>query len=177
MKDNNQQNNVLDAWQTNNRVTAFFFENLPDELWSKKIPGAPRRTIRMIAGHIHNTRCMWIKMVGKQYAVKTPRNVDRRNVTKTDLLRALKESNLGIINLLKAGFNHGGVIKMNVTWANIPSDVIHFMAYMVAHEAHHRGQIVIVARELGYRLPQEVTNGLWQWKKWHREINNRQSRS
>jgi hypothetical protein len=31
-------------------------ENLPDELWSETVPGAPRRTVRMIAGHLHNKR-------------------------------------------------------------------------------------------------------------------------
>jgi len=47
---------LLDAWRTNNRVTAFLFEHLRDELWVATVPGASRRTVRMIAGHIHNAR-------------------------------------------------------------------------------------------------------------------------
>jgi hypothetical protein len=55
---------LLDAWRTNNRVTVFLVENLPKELWEATVPGAPRRTVRMIAGHLPYARCTWIKTLG-----------------------------------------------------------------------------------------------------------------
>ena len=38
-------------------------------------------------------------------------------------------------------------------------------AYMFSHEAHHRGQIILLAHELGYRLPTEAAYGIWHWEK------------
>ncbi|HYT74616.1 MAG TPA: hypothetical protein VEL79_07705, partial [Vicinamibacterales bacterium] len=51
---------LLASWRTNSRVTEYLVEHLPAALWDAAVPGAPRRTVRMIAGHLHNARCMWI---------------------------------------------------------------------------------------------------------------------
>jgi len=37
-------------------------------------------------------------------------------------------------------------------------------AYMFSHEAHHRGQILMLAHQLGYRT-HKAMYGIWQWEK------------
>jgi uncharacterized damage-inducible protein DinB len=162
-----QQDMLLAAWRTNNRVTVFLVENLPPELWGATVPGAPRRTVRMIAGHIHNARCMWIKTLGKEHGIAVPQAVNRYKVGPEELITALGDSSRGISDLLTLGSDRGGTIpdSSSYIWRNLPLDVGHVLTYFVAHEGHHRGQIVMLARQLGYRLPVEVTSGLWQWSK------------
>ena len=166
-----QRNILLDAWRTNNRVTVFLFEHLTPELWKASVPGAPRRTVRMIAGHIHNARCMWIKTLGKEHGIVVPRAVNRHKVEPSELITALGSSSRGIISLLTLGYDRGGVIPITsaYTWRNLPLDVGHVLTYFVAHEGHHRGQIVMLARQLGHRLPVEVTGGLWHFAKRSKE--------
>jgi uncharacterized damage-inducible protein DinB len=163
---------IVAAWATTNRVTAFLIENLPSELWGATVPGAPRRTIRMIAAHLHNSRCSWTRTLGKEQGVAAPESVDRRTVTRRQLVAALGRSSLGIAGLLEAGFAHGGTLPAPATyaWRNLPLDVGHLLTYFVAHEGHHRGQIVMLARQLGHRLPVSVTGGVWDWTKRSREV-------
>jgi uncharacterized damage-inducible protein DinB len=158
---------ILNTWRTSNRVTVFLVEHLPHEVWASALPGAPRRTIRMIASHMHNARCMWIKTLGQELGISVPGGVDRRRVGRRELVPALQRSSRGILHLLALGCEEGGRIPLasTYTWRNLPLDVGHVLAYFVAHEAHHRGQIVLVARALGHRLPSAVTAGLWQWTK------------
>src|SRR5207237_10672885 len=118
-----QRDTLLAAWRTNNRVTVFLAEHLPRELWGATVPGAPRRTVRMIAGHIHNARCMWIKMVGKEHGLPVPDSVDRRRVSRRELVSALKRSSVGISSLLRLGGDYGGSIPLPSAsrWRHRPS--------------------------------------------------------
>ena len=169
-----QRESLLAAWRTNNRVTIFLIENLPKELWEATVPGAPRRTVRMIAGHMHNARCMWVKTLGRQHGIAVPSPVNRHKVGPKELISALGRSSRGIANLLTLGCDHGGTIPVSssYTWRNLPLDVGHVLTYFVAHEGHHRGQIVMLARQLGHRLPVEITGGLWQWTRRAKEAGN-----
>ena len=169
-----QRDSLLAAWRTNNRVTVFLIEHLPHELWGTTVPGAPRRTVRMIAGHLHNARCMWIKTLGKEHGIVVPRAVNRLKVEPKELIPALGQSSRGIISLLKLGFDRGGTIPVSSSyiWRNLPLDVGHVLTYFVSHEGHHRGQIVMLARQLGYRLPVEITGGLWHFAKRAKEAQS-----
>jgi len=117
---------------------------------------------------------MWIKTLGSEHGIVVPRPVNRHKVSPKELLPALRHSSRGIINLLTLGFDRGGVIPVSssYTWRNLPLDVGHVLTYFVAHEGHQRGQIVMLARQLGYRLPVEITGGLWHFSKRAKEARS-----
>jgi uncharacterized damage-inducible protein DinB len=157
---------ILSAWRTNNLVMIRLVEQLPSQLWNAAIPEVPHRTIRMVAAHVHNSRCSWIKTLGLEHGVAVPVRVDHRKVSRRQLAAALKSSSRGMEGLLALGFASGGVLPASkrYVWRNLSLDVGHVLTYFVAHEPHHRGQIVMAARQLGQRLPQAVTGDLWWWK-------------
>jgi uncharacterized damage-inducible protein DinB len=162
---------LLQSWRTNARVSAYLVERLPMEIWDAAIPGMPRRSVRSIAAHLHNARARWIRTLGREHGVSVPSLVDPRRVARRELLAALRRSSKGIGELLTLGLSNDGELPMSkgYVWRNLPLDVGHVLTYFVAHEGHHRGQLVMAARQLGHRLPIETTGGLWQWHTRSRE--------
>lgn len=159
---------VIAAWRTNNRATTYLVEQLPPVVWSMQVPGISRLTVGMIAAHIHNSRCSWTKSIGARHGVKVPRLVDLRRVRPKELLLALARSSKGMIALIELGIANGGRVP-RATWQNFPTDLEHFLSYFAAHEGHHRGQLLMAARQLGHRLPRSVAGGVWQWTSFARE--------
>src|SRR5712664_1721788 len=157
---------VIAAWRTNNRVTVQLIQHLPTALWDIAAPGAPQRTVRAIAAHLHNARCRWVKTLGREHGITAPTLVDHRRVTRRQLVAALKRSSNGIEALLKLGLASGGEVppSRGYVWRNLSLDVGHVLTYFVAHEGHHRGQLIMVARQTGHRLPRATAGALWQWK-------------
>ncbi|MFN8573944.1 MAG: DinB family protein [Gemmatimonadaceae bacterium] len=156
---------ILAAWRTTARMNELLVAELPEAVWSSKpIPGM-RRSVRSIGGHLHNARCRWVKTLGVEHGIAAPAFVDLHRVTRRQLIAALKKSTRSMEALLSLGLDAGGVLppSRSYVWRNLPLDVGHVLAYFVAHEAHHRGQLLLLARLMGTPVSREISDGLWWW--------------
>jgi uncharacterized damage-inducible protein DinB len=157
---------ILGAWRTSARATDSLIASIPAAIWDAAVPGIPRRTVRRIAAHLHNARSRWLRTLGREHGLAVPPLVNLQKMSKKQLLAALRESSAGMEALLTLGLEAGGTVppSRGYVWRNLPLDVGHVLGYFVAHEGHHRGQLVMIARQLGHRLPPKVVNGLWWWR-------------
>jgi len=145
---------LLQAFQANNRINLYLIENLPAPAWREKTPEGKGRTIAAIVAHMHNVRVMWLKAAK---AEEIPDQLDRASVTPAQAVRGLEVSCRALESIIARAMEGNGRIK------NFRPDVAGFIGYLIAHDAHHRGQITMLARQLGHPLPQKAMFGMWEW--------------
>ncbi len=147
---------LLESYAVNERINQYLIENLDDAAWNADAPGGKGRTIAAIAAHMHNVRHMWLVAAVRDKPL--PDKLDRATVTKKEAMRALAESAKCCTALLAGALDHPeGKVK------GFKPDVVGMFAYLISHDAHHRGQIAALARQLGYSLPKQATFGMWEW--------------
>jgi uncharacterized damage-inducible protein DinB len=146
---------LLAAFDTNDRINLYMIENLPAEAWRTEPPGGKGRTIAAIVAHMHNVRVMWLKAAAK--GSKIPEQLDRIRVTPAQAMKALEHSRAALSAVLKSALESDGRVK------GFRPDAAGFFGYLIAHDAHHRGQISMLAREVGHPLPQKAMFGMWEW--------------
>jgi len=146
---------LLNAFHANNRINHYLIDHLPAAAWKASPPEGKGRTIQAIVAHMHNVRVMGLTFAAK--GSKIPNQLDRAKVTAPQALRAMEQSREALSVVLGRAITADGHVK------GFRPDAIGFLAYLIAHDAHHRGQITMLARQLGYPVPQKVMFGMGEW--------------
>jgi len=145
---------LLQAFDTNDNINQYLLENLPAESWRAATPEGKGRTIAAIVAHMHNVRVMWLKAAK---ANDIPAQLEKDKVTATQASKSLERSRAALSSVIKAALDSDGRIK------GFRPDVAGFVGYLIAHDAHHRGQICMLARQVGHPLSQKAMFGMWEW--------------
>jgi uncharacterized damage-inducible protein DinB len=153
----------------NDRMNQLLIERLDPAVWGAKPPGKVR-TIAAIFTHIHNVRTKWIRLTAPHLEV--PSQLNRVQCTPQQARAGLAESAARCAEMLAdaLGGDGGRVQKFHRDgWAKPWPVGVEMLCYMLSHEAHHRGQVCMLAHQLGFPLPNKVMSGIWNWEKLWKE--------
>jgi uncharacterized damage-inducible protein DinB len=144
---------VLRSFAIHNRIHIYLLDALAKEVWDAPPAGGKGRSLAALASHIHSVRLMWLKAAG----VKSLPAPLEKTATIAEAKKALEASGAAIREWLDPILHGNGKIS------GFKPDAWAFVAYLIAHEAHHRGQMMMLARQLRHPLDKSINYGLWEW--------------
>ena len=152
----------------NERMNQLLLDHLDPAAWKGRPPGKTR-TIAAIFTHMHNVRSKWVRLTAPHLGV--PALLNRAHCTPEQARAGLAESAARCEEMLAEALGGDGRIEKfhRDGWAAPWPAGVEMLCYMLAHEAHHRGQVVMLAHQVGFPLPYEASDGIWNWEKLWRE--------
>jgi uncharacterized damage-inducible protein DinB len=162
---------AVQIFAANERMNQLLIEHLDPAAWRAKPPGKAR-TIAAIFTHMHNARCKWVRLTAPH--LKIPRQLNRAHCTRQQARAGLAESAARCAEMLAEALDGGGRVEKfrRDGWARPWPVGLEMLCYMLSHEAHHRGQVCMLAHQLGFPFPNEVAYGMWNWEKLWKECGS-----
>jgi uncharacterized damage-inducible protein DinB len=161
---------LVESYAVNERMNQIVLEHLDPAAWRAKLPGSKGRTIAAIFAHVHNVRRKWLRLSAPH--LKLPARLDRASCTQKRARAALAESGARCSEMLAealAGSQSRVESFLRDGWARPWPAGPAMVAYMISHDAHHRGQVTMLAHQLGFPLPAKATSEMWAWERLWKE--------
>ena len=163
---------AVQIFAANDRLNQILIEHLDPAVCKAKPPGKVR-SVAAIFAHMHNVRCKWIRLTAPH--LKVPLQLNRANCTPRQVRAALTQSAARCAEMLAEALGGGdgrGDMFLRDGWAQPWPAGPEMLCYMLSHEAHHRGQVCMIAHQLGFPLSNKVTSAMWNWEKLWKECGS-----
>lgn len=132
----------LAAWNTNNRINLFLIDKISSPGMKCTLSQRGGRDVAAQFAHMHNNRVWHLAKRAKDLSVGLV-----KFATKTSPLGVFME------DIIEGKPKRGGFEK------GLPT----LLSYLVAHDSHHRGSIMLTLKQCGHKLDNAEAYRIWDW--------------
>ena len=147
---------ILATWRLHNQILLFLLSEIPHKGFAAVPFGSKGRDISAQFAHLQSVRIGWLHY--HQTGQRPKRNrYDKSNPpSRSQLKKDLSFSGRTIEHFL------ADALDSKVQPRMFGKQVIRWIGYLISHESHHRGQIMLALKQSDMKLPERVSmNGLW----------------
>ena len=144
---------LAETFHINNNINIYLLDAIPEENL-KDLSASKGRNVGEQFAHIHNVRLMWLQVADASLMKGLEKIEKDKGITKAQLKKSLEASTKAIESLLE---NSNGKIK------GFKPHATAFLGYLLSHEGHHRGQILLTLKQSGHMVDKKVQFGIWEF--------------
>lgn len=148
---------LLEAWRTNNRINLFLIDNISAAGMNCTLSKRGGRDVAGQFAHMHTNRVWQLEKRAPDLAHGLVKFEAKVSPTKSELKQALSASCAAGESFLE------GVLSGEPTRRGFKKGVFTTLGYFIAHESHHRGNILLTLKECGHNLDKKVQFAIWGW--------------
>ena len=148
---------LVEAWRVNNRVNLRLLEAIDDDglLVTLSTRGG-RNVVRQFA-HLHTNRVWQLEKRARALAEGLVRFQTHDEPERATLVEALCDSADRVEQMFVLAAQGTAGVRV------FKRGLVPYLAYFVAHESHHRGNILLTLKQSGQAVDANVRMGLWDW--------------
>ncbi len=155
--DSELRSQLVEAWRTNNRINLLLIDKITSAGWTSTLSKRGGRGVAGELAHIHNIRVWQVEKRAKELLGGLERFATGVVPTKATLRKALNASADAVEALLV------GVLDGTPKRRGFKKGIFTTVSYFIAHEAHHRGRILLTLKVSGNTLEKNTQMTIWGW--------------
>lgn len=150
---------IGETWLVNHRVNLMVIDALTEDALAYTLSPRGGGTVGHQLAHMYNVRFWKLERFDKQLVknMKAVKAVDKKD---KKMLKILHTTSAALIlEIMERGAENQGEVK------GFKRGVVPLLGYFISHEAHHRGNILLTLKRSGFKLPDSLKYGIWNWNK------------